>query len=172
MLRIELIADAQRRTRRGAALGRRASSGSIGSTASARKSIPATPTAARRAHGRVPEHIGSLALRESGGAVVSLRDGFYALNFETGDCRKLVDPDPGKPRIRMNDGKVDRRGRFVAGYMDYEEREPLCSLFRLDPDGAVAEAGRRHRLLQRPVLEPGRPHLLFRRHQHARHLGL
>ncbi len=87
----------------------------------------------------VPEHIGSLALRESGGAVVSLRDGFYSLNFETGDCRKLADPDPGKPRIRMNDGKVDRQGRFVAGYMDYEEREPLCSLFRLDPGGAVTK---------------------------------
>ena len=67
------------------------------------------------AHWTVPEQIGSLALRKSGGAVVSLRDGFYALDFETGDCRKLVDPDPDKPRIRMNDGKVDRQGRFVAG---------------------------------------------------------
>jgi sugar lactone lactonase YvrE len=38
----------------------------------------------------------------------------------------------------MNDGKVDRQGRFVAGYMDYEERDPICSLFRLDADGAVA----------------------------------
>jgi L-arabinonolactonase len=83
----------------------------------------------------VPEHIGSLALREGGGAVVALRDGFYTLDFATGACRKLVDPDPGKPRIRMNDGKVDRQGRFVAGYMDYEERDPLCSLFRLDPGG-------------------------------------
>ncbi len=63
----------------------------------------------------VPEHIGSLALREGGGAIVSLRDGFYTLDFGTGACCKLVDPDPGKPRIRMNDGKVDRQGRFVAG---------------------------------------------------------
>ena len=47
--------------------------------------------------------------------------------------------DPGKARIRMNDGKVDRRGRFVAGYMDYEERDPICGLFRLDPAGAVAK---------------------------------
>jgi L-arabinonolactonase len=83
----------------------------------------------------VPEHTGALALRRSGGAVVSLRDGFYALSFETGDCRKLVDPDPGKPRIRMNDGKVDRQGRFVAAYMDYEERDPICALFRLEPAG-------------------------------------
>jgi L-arabinonolactonase len=85
----------------------------------------------------VPEHIGSLALREAGGAIVSLRDGFYTLDFGTGACRKLVDPDPGKPRIRMNDGKVDRQGRFVAGYMDYQESDPLCSVFRLDPGGTV-----------------------------------
>jgi sugar lactone lactonase YvrE len=87
----------------------------------------------------VPEHIGSLALRERGGAIVSLRDGFYTLDLATGACHKLVDPDPGKPRIRMNDGKVDRKGRFVAGYMDYEERDPLCSLFRLDASGAVSK---------------------------------
>jgi L-arabinonolactonase len=80
-----------------------------------------------------------LALRESGGAVVSLRDGFYGLDFSTGACRKLADPDPGKPRIRMNDGKIDRQGRFLAGYMDYEERDPICSLFRLDANGAVAK---------------------------------
>jgi L-arabinonolactonase len=86
----------------------------------------------------VPEHIGSLALRQTGGAIVSLRDGFYALDFVSGACRKLADPDPGKPRIRMNDGKVDHQGRFVAGYMDYEERDPICGLFRLDPDGSVA----------------------------------
>jgi L-arabinonolactonase len=87
----------------------------------------------------VPEHIGSLALRQTGGAIVSLRDGFYALDFASGSCRKLVDPDPGKPRIRMNDGKVDRQGRFVAGYMDYEERDPICGLFRLDPGGSVSK---------------------------------
>jgi L-arabinonolactonase len=87
----------------------------------------------------VPEHIGSLALRETGGAIVSLRDGFYSLDFVSGACRKLADPDPGKPRIRMNDGKVDRQGRFVAGYMDYEERDPICALFRLDANGIVAK---------------------------------
>ena len=87
---------------------------------------------------RVPEHIGSLALRENGGAIVALRDGFYGLDFVTGACHKLVDPDPDKPRIRMNDGKVDRQGRFVAGYMDYEERDAICSLFRLDPGGGFA----------------------------------
>jgi L-arabinonolactonase len=82
----------------------------------------------------VPGHIGSLALCETGGAVVALQDGFYRLDFATGLSKKIGDPDPGKPRIRLNDGKVDRQGRFIAGYMDYEERDPICGLFRLDAD--------------------------------------
>lgn len=85
----------------------------------------------------LPEHIGSMALRESGGAILSLRDGFYSLDFENGAVEKIADPDPGNPRIRLNDGKVDRQGRFVAGYMDYEECDPLCKLFRLDRDKSV-----------------------------------
>jgi sugar lactone lactonase YvrE len=78
---------------------------------------------------QLPEHIGSLALRKGGGAVVALGDGFCTLNF-TGTSTKLVDPDPGKPRIRLNDDKVDRQGQFVVGDMDYGERESLCSVFR------------------------------------------
>jgi L-arabinonolactonase len=83
----------------------------------------------------LPEPIGSLALRQQGGgAVVALKSGFHFLDFETGDVALIAEPDPGKPRIRMNDGKVDRRGRFVAGYMDTEERDPLCGLYSLAPD--------------------------------------
>jgi sugar lactone lactonase YvrE len=59
----------------------------------------------------LPEHIGSLALRKGGGTVVALGDGFYSLNFDNGTSTKLVDPDPGKQRIRLNDGKVDRQVR-------------------------------------------------------------
>lgn len=87
----------------------------------------------------VPANIGSMALRESGGAVCSLRNGFHFLDFENGTVEKIVDPDPDNSRVRMNDGKVDRQGRFVAGYMDDNESEPLAKLFRLDPDYSVHE---------------------------------
>jgi len=90
----------------------------------------------------VPENIGSLALREKGGAVCALRNGFHSLDFDTGAVAKIVDPDPGTARVRMNDGKVDRQGRFVAGYLDDEEKDPLCKLFRLDPDHSVHELDR------------------------------
>lgn len=82
----------------------------------------------------VPSKIGSMALRKKGGAVVSLEDGFYALDFDTGDVELIVDPEPGKDGNRLNDGKVDKRGRFVAGSMDKVEDGPNGALYRLDPD--------------------------------------
>jgi sugar lactone lactonase YvrE len=88
-------------------------------------------------HWSVPEPIGSLALREKGGAVLSLRSGFHLFDFETGETQRINEVHPGELRPRLNDGKVDRQGRFVAGSMDYEEREGLGKLFRLDPDMSV-----------------------------------
>jgi sugar lactone lactonase YvrE len=85
----------------------------------------------------VPDHIGSMCLRERGGGVVALRHGFHFLDLDTGDCAPIHDPEPELPRTRLNDGKVDRQGRFLAGSMDYEERDGLGALYRLDPDLSV-----------------------------------
>jgi L-arabinonolactonase len=83
---------------------------------------------------RLPEPVGSMALRAGGGAVVSLRSGFHFLDFETGAVTRINETQPGELRPRLNDGKVDRQGRFVAGSMDFEERDSVGKLFRLDPD--------------------------------------
>ena len=82
----------------------------------------------------VPNKIGSMAIRDKGGAIVSLQNGFHAFDFETGKCTLLVDPEPDKPGTRLNDGKVDRRGRFICGSMDMKEADKLGALYRLDPD--------------------------------------
>jgi len=85
----------------------------------------------------MPEPIGSLALREKGGAVVSLRSGFHFLDFDSGEVTRINEAHPDELRPRMNDGKVDRQGRFVAGSMDFHETHPVGKLFRLDPDLSV-----------------------------------
>jgi L-arabinonolactonase len=90
----------------------------------------------------LPEPIGSLALREKGGAIVSLRSGFFALDFKTGEVDCVAQTQPGEITPRMNDGKVDRQGRFIAGSMDFEERNPVGRLFRLDHDLSVHELDR------------------------------
>jgi sugar lactone lactonase YvrE len=81
--------------------------------------------------------VGALALRRAGGMVLALDDGFYF--FDPGSRRleliQLVDAE--QPRIRLNDGKCDRRGRFFAGGMDDTEELKICGLWRLDPDLSV-----------------------------------
>jgi len=73
-------------------------------------------------------------LREGGGAILSLHNGFHAFDFETGRATLIHDPEPGKAETRLNDGKVDRRGRFVAGSMARAETAGLGSLYCLDTD--------------------------------------
>ncbi|WP_207002319.1 SMP-30/gluconolactonase/LRE family protein [Trinickia mobilis] len=95
----------------------------------------------------VPAHIGSMALREQGGAVVALADGLHFYDFEAQTVRCIADPEHDEPETRFNDGKVDRRGRFIAGTMAYDfdrydanrGQRPTRSggLYRLDCDGTV-----------------------------------
>ncbi|MGF7158800.1 sugar lactone lactonase YvrE [Rhodoligotrophos appendicifer] len=82
----------------------------------------------------VPEPIGSMALRRQGGAVLALRSGFNFLDFDSGEVTRINETQPGELRPRLNDGKVDARGRFIAGSMDFEERDPVGKLFSLDTD--------------------------------------
>jgi len=85
----------------------------------------------------VPQKIGSMCLRRSGGAIVSLARGFHGLDFRTGEVTLILDPEPDRPNNRLNDGKVDKVGRFVAGSMDTMEEGPNGALYSLGPDLTV-----------------------------------
>ncbi|UIN21199.1 SMP-30/gluconolactonase/LRE family protein [Herbaspirillum frisingense] len=86
----------------------------------------------------LPAMIGSLAIRKRGdGAVVALSDGFHFLDFATGEVALINNPEPGMPTNRLNDGKVDKCGRFIVGSMDTLEAGANGSLYRLDPDLTV-----------------------------------
>jgi L-arabinonolactonase len=82
----------------------------------------------------VPSRIGAMALRASGGAVLALCDGFHALDFATGEIAALCHPEAWPNTVALNDGKVDRQGRFWCGSMDLGEAAPTGTLWRLDPD--------------------------------------
>jgi len=86
----------------------------------------------------VGQKIGSMALREQGGAVCAVQHGFQFFDFATGELTMIADPEAGEPRTRFNDGKTDRQGRFIAGSMAQFDREkPLGSYYRLWPDGRL-----------------------------------
>ena len=85
----------------------------------------------------LPSRIGSFGLREGGGAVVALVDGFHLLDLDTGALTFLTGPER-VPGTRFNDGKVSPDGRFFAGTMDEEQlSRPVAALYRLDPDATL-----------------------------------
>jgi sugar lactone lactonase YvrE len=84
------------------------------------------------------EPVGCIAVREAGGLVVAAKSGFYLLDGEGGERRKLSDPEAHLPDNRFNDGTTDMQGRFWAGTMkDGGDPEPLGRFYRLDGDGTV-----------------------------------
>lgn len=98
------------------------------------------PASGAREDFAVPAPVGSLALCRSGGAVLSLRDGFHRYDFASGEARPLALLGIDHPDVRLNDGKVDRQGRFLAGTMHINrqpEEKVLGGLYRLDADGTA-----------------------------------
>jgi sugar lactone lactonase YvrE len=93
------------------------------------------PLTGRDAEWPVPEPVGSLARRTTGGLVVALRTGFHFLDLDTGAIQPVAQPEPDRSENRFNDGKPDRRGRFWAGSMHDPMTAPTGALYRLDPDG-------------------------------------
>lgn len=85
----------------------------------------------------LPERLGSLALTTDPDLLLcAFAGGFAFYRPATGGCEWLFRTEPVYRGVRMNDGRVDRQGRFWAGSMvEREEGAPpeRGSLWRLDP---------------------------------------
>lgn len=84
----------------------------------------------------MPEQIGSIGLASDSRLIAALRTGFFFFEPKTGGLAPIHDPEPDLPGNRLNDGKMDRKGRFWCGSMADPERAPAGTLYRLDPDGS------------------------------------
>jgi sugar lactone lactonase YvrE len=81
---------------------------------------------------RFPERIGSFAFRDDGGFVVALEHSLSLCDAAGGSLRPVfANPEP-RGTTRFNDGKCDPAGRFWAGTLDLEFRQPLGSLYCLE----------------------------------------
>jgi len=80
------------------------------------------------------EDIGSLALAGSDRLLLALRSGFAFFDCASGAIEAIVDPEPGLPDNRMNDGKCDTAGRYWCGSMNPESGTADGSLYVLTPD--------------------------------------
>jgi len=88
---------------------------------------------------RMPESIGSFALRKPAGFIVALRSGIWLARADrTLDRRILAAPyDPA--HHRFNDGRCDAAGRFFVGYMNEKRDAPSHIVRAFDYDVATGK---------------------------------
>ena len=100
------------------------------------------PATAEHKHWLVETEIGSIGLAEPGRLIAGLRTGAAYFDLESGETEPIADPE-GKQRFnqnRMNDGKVDRAGRFWCGTMQDPGHGPVGTLWRIGADGGFTAA--------------------------------
>jgi len=111
----------------------------------------------------VGQIIGSMALREQGGAIVALKEGIFTLDLGSGELDLLARANHIHPRAQMNDGKVDRRGRFIVGSGDSDigDCRPYGTLYRLDVDHSFHELDHEIAISNGPCFSPDNKTLYF-----------
>lgn len=77
-----------------------------------------------------PSAVGSIGLAPNQSLILALQDGFYRLHLPSSSIEpiaRLANPDE---RARLNDGKMDRQGRYICGGMGLHA-DPIGALHRL-----------------------------------------
>lgn len=87
----------------------------------------------------LPVDIGSFVFARDGSLVAGMRGGFHRIDLAKRSVEPLVNPLGADPRMMLNDGKCDRRGRYWCGSVHSDFVGQSAALFRLDPDLSVRE---------------------------------
>ena len=88
-----------------------------------------------------PERLAAIGLTEQSGCVIAaFESGFARFEPYSGKTEWIAKVESDQPDTRLNDGRMDRQGRFWAGSMVEDEATRAgggAGLYRLDPDGGV-----------------------------------
>jgi sugar lactone lactonase YvrE len=81
----------------------------------------------------LPDLVTCIALRKSGGFILTTKKNIAFFNPEKGELEILTEVERDQPGNRFNDGTCDPRGRFWAGTMDAKEwKSPAGHLYRYE----------------------------------------
>lgn len=101
-----------------------------------------------------PAQVGFALPCASGGFVAGLQTGLARFDPADGSFTPLVDPEPGLPGNRLNDGTVDGEGRLWFGTMDDGESEASGTIYRLAADGTCVASTPKVSITNGPAVSP------------------
>ena len=99
----------------------------------------------------LPQRVGWVMERESGGLLVGLKSGIAALSLEPFHIEHLCSPEPDRPQNRLNDAVVDPQGNLWFGTKDDSDQQASGALYRLDRDFQCTRQDDGYRVPNGPV---------------------
>lgn len=85
----------------------------------------------------MPDRVCCFAPRQNGGFIVAFADRVALFDLETEEEEKVVEYQPENQETRLNDGCMDRQGRFILGGMNEKSGAANADVLRIDPDLTV-----------------------------------
>lgn len=85
----------------------------------------------------MPDLIGAVVGRRSGGVIVAVRHALHGFNPETETLVRLATVEDRPPENRLNDAKCDPAGRILCGSMWDFGLRTTGGLYRVEPAGTV-----------------------------------
>ena len=85
----------------------------------------------------LPERLCSMALtRDDERLLLALASGLAFFDLPSGELTRICEVEADLPTTRLNDGRVDRQGRFVFGVFNQAEdpKHPIGGFYRLNRD--------------------------------------
>jgi L-arabinonolactonase len=95
------------------------------------------PDSGRSGSIAMADRVCCFAPRRSGGFIVAYARSIAFYDPATGATTELHRFEPAKPGTRLNDGRTDRQGRFIAGGMNEAGGSETSSVLRVDADRSV-----------------------------------
>jgi sugar lactone lactonase YvrE len=118
-------------------------------------------TGVTRSHAVAARRLGSLALLETGGLLLACDDGLHVYDPASGEQRFLLDPEPGRPGHRKNDGRADSGGSFWIGTLRERDYAPVGALYRVAPDLTVSMVARDLAIPNALAFDPDRGRMYY-----------
>ena len=85
----------------------------------------------------LPERAAFILPRERAGFVVGFASRIAIGDAELRTFTTVATVEPDLPQMRVNDAAIDPHGGIVFGTFDERDRQPVASLYRIAPDGAL-----------------------------------
>lgn len=96
----------------------------------------------------------ALERRDHDSLIAGFKSGIATVTLDPFAISPLVAPEPDRPGNRLNDAKVDAKGRLWFGTMDDSEQADTGAVYRLDPDLTLSRHDRDYRVTNGPTFSP------------------